>query len=135
MRKNISVLLIVLIPNILYSSFPVLEKQETSILSKECDNIILRSGDEISAKILEVTPELVKYKKCNKSDGPIYTVYNSDILMLRYSDGTKDIIDNQNLKSSKKTVNSGNDNVYDKGDLSGFPGLGLASILFGVLVC
>ena len=126
MRKYIIlIILIFLIPDISYSSFPITETHTISALSEECDNIILNDGNEISAKILEVTPDLVKYKKCSKLDGPTYTLYKNDILLLRYSDGTKDIINNRNSKSSKTAY--ARDNVN-----SSFPGLGVASIFFAL---
>ena len=69
---------------------------------EECDNIILKDGKEISAKVLEVTPDLIKYKKCNNSDGPLFSVNKSDVMMIRYSDGTKDIIKDNNYSKVEK---------------------------------
>ncbi len=37
------------------------------------DIIIKTNGDEIKAKVLEVTPEIVKYNKYDYLDGPIYS--------------------------------------------------------------
>src|SRR5690554_4319044 len=37
----------------------------------KCDNIILRNGDEVKAKVIEVTETEVKYKRCDNLNGPI----------------------------------------------------------------
>jgi hypothetical protein len=83
-----------------YASFPVVNQLTTSSILEECDIIILKDGKEISAKIIEITPELIKYKKCENQDGPLISIYKYEILMLRYADGSKDIlnIDEQSQK-------------------------------------
>ena len=55
----------------------------------------MKDGNEISAKILEVNPLIIKYKKCNYSDGPLFTLNKSDIFMLKYKDGSKEVINNK----------------------------------------
>jgi len=82
-----------------FASFPI------NTFDEECDNIILKDGEEISAKVIEVTPDLIKYKKCNNLDGPLFSINKSEVMMIRYSDGTKDIIkDNNYSKVEKKKV-------------------------------
>ena len=73
-----------------FASFPIISNQENFINQGECDNIILKDGEEISAKILEVTPDLIKYKKCDNLDGPSFSIYKSEVLMIKYSNGTTD---------------------------------------------
>jgi len=102
MKKIIIIVVSVFtISNVAYAGFPVIGEQTISLVKDECDNIILKDGSEISAKIIEITPDLVKYKKCGKLDGPLFTIYKSDILMLRYADGTKDIISNKKYKNQQ----------------------------------
>lgn len=55
------------------------------------DMIILKTGDEIKSKVLEITPDIVKYKKWDNQDGPTYSSNKSEIFMIKYSNGTKDI--------------------------------------------
>src|ERR1019366_5567938 len=55
------------------------------------DIITKKNGDDIKAKVLEVTQTDVKYKRFESLEGAIYTINKSDILMIRYQDGTKDI--------------------------------------------
>ena len=78
-----------------------------NIVGENCDVIIFKNGDEISVKVAEVTETTVKYKKCDRTTGPIYTKSQSSILMIRYSDGTKDIF--SFAKSNSKEEEEGTD--------------------------
>ena len=40
-----------------YASFPIVNNHIT--INEPCDNIILKNGEEISAKIIEITPDLI----------------------------------------------------------------------------
>ena len=48
------------------------------------DIITTKKGEDIKAKVLEITIHEVKYKKVENPDSPIYTLLKSDILMIRY---------------------------------------------------
>ena len=51
------------------------------------DIIVLNSRDTIKAKILEVSPTEVKYKKLNYLNGPTFVIYKSDISTITYGNG------------------------------------------------
>ncbi|AKD55086.1 DUF4190 domain-containing protein [Spirosoma radiotolerans] len=53
----------------------------------QCDQIVLRNGDVIEAKIKEVGVNEIKYKKCERPDGPDYTISKRDVLSIKYSTG------------------------------------------------
>lgn len=55
------------------------------------DTIILKSSQDIKAKVLEVTTTEIKYKKFENLNGPTYSILKSDISMVRYENGTEDI--------------------------------------------
>jgi hypothetical protein len=55
------------------------------------DIITTKNGEDIQAKVLEVAPDVVKYKKFSNPDGPTFSLYKSEILMVRYENGDKDI--------------------------------------------
>lgn len=55
------------------------------------DIITKKSGEDIQAKILEVTSTEVKFKKFDDPEGPSFSIFKSDILMVRYKNGTKDV--------------------------------------------
>ncbi len=55
------------------------------------DMIVLKNGDEISSKVLEVTSDVVKYKKWSNQDGPTYSSTKAEVFMIKYANGTKDV--------------------------------------------
>ena len=128
MKNFIQILIFSLICNTSFASFP------TYTSSNECDNIILQDGNEISAKVIEITPELIKYKNCNNS-GPLISIKKSDVFMVKYSDGTnqKIMIDSKSNGSEEGLSHNGFAITALACGILGFvvPGLGLLSIIFG----
>lgn len=55
------------------------------------DIIILKSGEEVRAKVTEVLSGSIKYKKYVNPDGPVYTMVKNEIFMIKYQNGSKDI--------------------------------------------
>ena len=55
------------------------------------DVITKKDGTDIQAKVLEVNENEVKYRRYDYLDGPIFTMLKSDILIVRYENGTNDV--------------------------------------------
>ena len=55
------------------------------------DIIVKRSGEDVAVQIVEVTPELVKYRRMDNLQGPLYSIYRTELFMIRYANGTKDV--------------------------------------------
>ncbi len=55
------------------------------------DIITKKNGEDIKAKVLEVTKTEIKYKRFESPEGAIYTMDKAEIVMIRYKDGTKDL--------------------------------------------
>lgn len=55
------------------------------------DVIILKNGDEVKAFVQEVELEAIKYKKFENQIGPTYIVTKSEVFMIKYQNGTKDV--------------------------------------------
>ncbi|MBA2612298.1 MAG: DUF4190 domain-containing protein [Bacteroidetes bacterium] len=70
-----------------------------------CDLITLKNGDEVKAKVLEITPTEIKYQKCGVTDGPLYVVKKTDVFMIKYVNGTKEV-----FKSESEPANNNNQN-------------------------
>jgi len=65
----------------------------TSFNSSFCQDVIIKTnGDEIEAKVLEVGLKIVRYTKFSNPNGPTYEILKSDIFMIKYENGTKDLI-------------------------------------------
>jgi hypothetical protein len=69
------------------------------------DTITLKNGDEIKTKVLEVTSDQIKYKKWDNLDGPSYSTAKSEVFMIKYKNGSKDVFNN--ASSASNISNSG----------------------------
>ncbi len=58
------------------------------------DVIVKKDGSTILSKILEISPEFVKYKKWKNLQGPTYSIYIKDILSINYENGEKEVFGN-----------------------------------------
>jgi len=70
------------------------------------DFIVLKTGDEIKSKVIEISQTEIKYKKFDNPDGPTISMDKQTVFMIRYANGTKDII-NQINSEDKSSANSG----------------------------
>jgi len=62
------------------------------IFSANAQDIILKKdGSEIKAKVLEITDQQVKYKDFNFQDGPTRNINISEIFMVTYANGQKEV--------------------------------------------
>lgn len=59
------------------------------------DVILMRNGDEIQCKLLEISKNEVKYKRWTNQDGPTFTEKKDNIFMLKYENGEKEVVANQ----------------------------------------
>ena len=57
------------------------------------DIIILKNGNDIQAVVQEIGTDDVKYKRFDNPNGPNYTLKKSEIFMIRYENGSKDVFD------------------------------------------
>ncbi len=60
-----------------------------SLHAQDC--ITLKSGDEIKSKVIEVAPDMIKYKKWENPDGPSYTLEKAQVFIIKYQNGTRDV--------------------------------------------
>ncbi|MDQ2769683.1 MAG: hypothetical protein M3Y54_04190 [Bacteroidota bacterium] len=54
------------------------------------DLLTKRNGEELSVKILEITPSEVRYRRADNPDGPLISIWRSDVFMIRYANGTRE---------------------------------------------
>jgi len=72
------------------------------------DVIILKNGDEVKSIVQEVGTEYVKYKKFDNQTGPVYNMALSEIFMIRYANGSKDVFNKtEKQQETTKVVQSG----------------------------
>ena len=63
------------------------------------DFITKKNGEDIKAKVLEVTPNEVKYKLYDEPNGVTYTSKKSELLMIRYESGRNEVFNQQSSSS------------------------------------
>ncbi len=66
------------------------------------DNIIKKDGTEVLSKVIEIGETHIKYKNFSNLNGPVYTIPISDVFMVKYENGEKDIF----KETAEKTQNS-----------------------------
>jgi hypothetical protein len=74
------------------------------------DIVTRQSGEDIRAKVIEVTTTEIKYKNFDNQDGPTFSLLRSNVLMIRYENGTKDIFNEPQINSSSN--NSASDMAF-----------------------
>ncbi|MBL7816058.1 MAG: hypothetical protein JNL70_13660 [Saprospiraceae bacterium] len=67
------------------------------------DIIMLKNGEEVKSKVTEVNSSEVKYKKHSNLEGPTYSANKSDIFMIKYENGEKEVYGAINTKSDLVT--------------------------------
>lgn len=68
----------------------------------QAQDIIIRiNADSIRARILEISPETVRYKRASNPDGPTYVLPVAEIASIVYANGERDIYNETNAGSTK----------------------------------
>lgn len=94
------------------------------------DMITKKTSEDIKAKILEVTTTEIKYKKFENQTGPTFSILKSDVLMVRYENGSKDVFTNVQSGSSDMVEKATQDAINNyKGQNSGAGWTATTSIL------
>ena len=85
------------------------------------DVIITKEGQQISAKVIEIGEDKVKYNRWDNLDGPTYYISLSKITIIKYQNGTQDYFDdfeapkNQIAESITKVGNDVSSNIDKTG--------------------
>jgi hypothetical protein len=74
----------------------------TNLSVKAQDLITKRNGEDIKAKVIEIGLNEVKFKRFDNLDGPLIIVAKSEILIIRYENGSKEIFEDSNISSVNK---------------------------------
>jgi hypothetical protein len=106
--------------NFILSTFVLL------LLTSNCfcqDLITKKNGEDIKAKVTEVTASEVKYKRFDNLNGPVYSISKSDVLLIKYENGTNEVMNPSVVKPEVKEnvkVNMASDlmDAMKKGSIS-----------------
>ena len=75
------------------------------------DIIVTKQSRKIEAKITDVEPDCIKYKKYNYQEGPTYTIKKSEIASIIYQNGDVETFSVEELSASTSVPTSSNDFV------------------------
>jgi hypothetical protein len=78
------------------------------------DTIVKNNNEKIVAKIFEINATEIKFKKFNFQDGPTYIELKSNIKMIVYSNGMKEIFEEKNPVKPPVFQPSSENDYYDK---------------------
>jgi len=74
------------------------------------DIVTLRNGDEIKAKVTEISKSEIKYKRFDNLEGPTIIIPLADVFFINYDNGTREIfnplIDRSSEQETKNTFQS-----------------------------
>lgn len=65
------------------------------------DLITKRNGEDIKAKVIEIGLNEVKFKRSDNLNGPLIIIAKSEILLIRYENGSKSIFEESNNSVTK----------------------------------
>ena len=55
------------------------------------DIIYKTDGSEIQSKVIEISEDLIKYKKISNLDGPLYSIAKNEVFMIVYENGEREV--------------------------------------------
>jgi hypothetical protein len=83
------------------------------------DLIITNSKEELKTKIIEIEELLIKYKKFDFQEGPIYSIKKSEVFLIIYSNGTRETFNQKVVESQNQSLKKGkNVSEYEKEEQS-----------------
>ncbi len=74
-----------------------------SVLGFSQDVLYKMDGSSITCKIRSINEDVIKYKKTDTINSPVYEIKSAEVYKIRYRNGTVDIIDH---KEKKKRIQS-----------------------------
>ena len=103
------------------------------------DLITKKSGEDIQAKVLEVTTSEIKYKKFDNQNGPTFSILKPEVLLVRYENGTKDMFSEEKKSETISTTSPLNDDLFTQGRLdaskyyNGYKGAGTGTLVTSLI--
>ncbi|MDI1353467.1 MAG: DUF4190 domain-containing protein [bacterium] len=82
------------------------KKAQTGTISPpdSCDVLLFKDGSELLAKVFEIGSDAVKYKRCDNLNGPSYLTRKEDLFMIKYANGTKEVMKSPAVTENKQPV-------------------------------
>jgi hypothetical protein len=71
---------------------------------KAQDTLVKRNGERIVVKVLEINPDDIRYKRFANLDGPLYSIYKTEVRYITYASGLKENYENVLPPKAPETV-------------------------------
>jgi hypothetical protein len=75
------------------------------------DLIVKKNGEEIKARVIEIGDIFIKYKSFSEIDGPAREISKSLVFLIKYEDGSREIMRSSEIQSSGAIENLGQLNL------------------------
>jgi len=72
------------------------------LYAKAQDLLIKNDGTEIECKVAEIGPETISYYKQTQPSGPLYVERRSDVFMVKFANGEKEVFANDQKQRSNR---------------------------------
>lgn len=82
----------------------------TAMKAQAQDFIIKKDKKEIKSKVMEITEDVIKYKKFETPDGPTYSIRKSEVTMIVYNNGRKEYMDDSANQNATAAITPSADN-------------------------
>ncbi len=102
-------------------------------INAQKDQVTLKTGETLTVKISEVTPSQIKFLKT--LDGPVYSMNKSEVFMILYEDGRKQLFEQEsssNIKNQNTEIED-EDDVLSPSKRYGGPRIGLTYLSEGFI--
>ena len=121
--------------NIIEEYLPLIIEEKMYFQNEPCDVILFTNGDEVEAIVFEVGTKEIRYKKCGFKDGPTIVVERNDVFMIKYRDGSKDLIEPYEEPTTQSNENNYQNKSYvqSSSNQEKTEGLAIASMILGIL--
>jgi len=74
-----------------------------SISNCLCQDLITKkNGEDIKAKVSEITTNEIRYKRFDNLNGPVYSISKSDVILIKYENGTNVVMNPSVVKPEVK---------------------------------
>lgn len=103
------------------------------------DIITKKTGKKLKAKIVEVTPSIIKYKKYHYQKGPTKIISKAEVSTIHYQNGSQEIFDDSQNNDTTSLSNASNENLFILGQkdafkyYKGYKGASTSTLIIGLI--
>jgi len=122
----------------LFGFIGIIQAQNTDVTAADFDVIVKKNGEIIHGKVMEVNLELIRYKRTDIPDGPIYVIPREDVFAISYRNQLTEYVApvDSLFLSGRRFPSTKNDKTVSKAKQQGnndlFPYLAEGSFYIGV---